>query len=71
MEHITMEEKRKVAIQIIGVFILPVMLLYFNILPKDWRILVLFAICFLVYKIIEREKWSPESLGLSKDTFKK
>lgn len=71
MNHLSREEKGKVALQIIGVFVVPVMLLYFNILPKDWRVLILFAISFLVYKIIEREKWSPESLGLTKHTFKK
>jgi len=71
MEHIGIEEKRKVAFQIIGIFIVPVMLLYFNILPTSWRVIVLFAICFLVYRIVEREKWSPKDLGLSRDTFKK
>jgi hypothetical protein len=63
--------KRLILVQIFIIFILPVFLIYFDILPVSWRIILL-AICSLtIYGIISREKWSLENLGLHLHNFKK
>ncbi|MEI6581052.1 MAG: CPBP family intramembrane glutamic endopeptidase [bacterium] len=63
--------KRLMLVQIFLIFILPVFLIYFNILPVSWR-MVLLAICSLmIYGIISRENWSFEDLGLHHHNYKK
>ena len=63
--------KRLILTQIFLIFILPVFLIYFNILPVSWR-MILLAVCSLViYGIIMRENWTYENMGLHHHNFKK
>ena len=50
--------------QVLLIFVLPIALLYFNIIGKDWRILILLLVTVVIYGIIRREGWREESLGL-------
>lgn len=70
-EEKILREKRKVLFQIIGVFVLPIMLLYWNVIPKDYRIFILILCSIFMYYIIKKEKWSLQSLGLSTHSFRK
>ena len=63
--------KRLILVQIFLIFVLPVFLIYFDILPISWR-MVLLAICSLmIYGIISREHWSLEDMGLHHHNYKK
>ncbi|MCE9585300.1 CPBP family intramembrane metalloprotease [Candidatus Nomurabacteria bacterium] len=63
--------KRLIFLQIFLIFIFPVFLLYFKILPLDWRILVLALSALFIYGIIHHEKWSHREMGVRHDNIKK
>lgn len=63
--------KRLILAQIFVIFILPVLLLYFKILPVSWRMILLSVSCIFIYGIINHEKWTHEEMGLRLDNFKK
>lgn len=63
--------KRIIIAQIFIIFILPVLLLYFNILPISWRMLLLAINSLIIYGIIRREEWTYEEMGIRNDNFKK
>jgi membrane protease YdiL (CAAX protease family) len=68
---INVPSKRLILTQIFIIFVLPVFLLYFKIVPVGWR-MVFLAICSLIiYGIIRREEWSFEEMGIRQDNFKK
>lgn len=63
--------KKLMLVQIFLIFILPVFLIYFDILDASWR-MVLLAMCSLViYGIISRENWTYEDMGLHHHNFNK
>ncbi len=51
-------------IQIFFIFILPIVLLYLNIISKNARVFVLIFMCLCIYGIIRHEKWTKNMLGL-------
>jgi membrane protease YdiL (CAAX protease family) len=57
--------------QIFIIFILPVALLYFRILPADWRVVLLTISSIFIYGIIRHEHWTHEDMGVRHDNFKK
>ncbi|MES2416126.1 MAG: CPBP family intramembrane glutamic endopeptidase [Patescibacteria group bacterium] len=57
--------------QIFLIFVLPIILLYLNILPKEARVFILILACLLIYAIIKKEKYTLQDLGISVHTFKK
>lgn len=59
--------KRSTLIEIFFLFILPVLLIYFNIIPRDVRLGVLALVFFILVGIVVREKWSLKSLGIRLD----
>ena len=63
--------KRLILVQIFIIFILPVFLLYFHILPINWRFILLAISSLVIYGIIRREKWSFKEMGIHNDNFKK
>ncbi|HPS21697.1 MAG TPA: type II CAAX endopeptidase family protein [Candidatus Paceibacterota bacterium] len=63
--------KRLVLTQIFLIFILPVALLYFKILPSDWRMILLLICSIFIYGIIRHERWTHVDMGLRHDNFKK
>ena len=63
--------KRLILAQILIIFVLPVFLLYFHILPISWRFILLAISSLVIYGIIRREEWSFEEMGIRHDNFKK
>lgn len=57
--------------QVLLIFVLPIALLYFNIIAKDWRILILLLSVVVIYGIIRKERWHEEDLGLHLHNFRK
>ena len=63
--------KRLILAQIFIIFILPVFLIYFHILPISWRMILLLICSLIIYGIISREKWTLKDLGIHHHNFKK
>lgn len=68
---VNIPSKKIILAQIFIIFILPVFLIYFNIISISWRIVLLAACSLIIYGIITREKWSYEEMGIHHDNFKK
>jgi len=63
--------KRLIIVQIFLIFILPIALLHFKILPVDWRVGLLVISALFIYGIIRHEHWTHEDMGIRHDNFKK
>ncbi|HVY35751.1 MAG TPA: CPBP family intramembrane glutamic endopeptidase [Candidatus Paceibacterota bacterium] len=63
------KERAFVLYQIFLVFVLPVLLLVFRIVPISWRMIVLCCAMLLMYNIIRQEQWPDAVFGISKKTF--
>lgn len=66
----SIKEKELVLIQILYLFVAPTLLLYFEVIPKDFRLVVLFGIGLLMYGIIKHNKWTYFDLGIFKKFMK-
>lgn len=68
---ITLSRKKELIwVQILYLFVIPTLILYFKVLPENFRFLMLFGIALLMYGIIRHSKWSLFDLGIIKN-FKK
>jgi len=63
--------KKIILAQTFIIFVLPIFLLYFHILPMNWRFILLAVSSLLIYGIIKRENWSFEEMGVRHDNFRK
>lgn len=63
--------KRLIIAQIVLIFILPVFLLYFKIVPEVWRLLFLSLGSLAIYGIIRHETWTHEEMGLRYDNIRR
>ncbi len=54
----------KILEHIAFIFVLPIALLYFNIINKDFRVLVLAVACLLIYGIIKKDHWSKKDMAM-------
>lgn len=63
--------KRLIIAQIFIIFVLPVVLLYFKIIPADWRFIFLALSALFIYGILQKEEWTFEEMGIRHDNFKK
>jgi len=61
--------KRLIIAQIFLIFVLPVLVLYFKILPADWRVVILAVSSLFIYGIIRHEHWTHEDMGIRHDNF--
>ncbi len=59
------------ALQVIFFFVVPIVLLYFGIIPIGARIYTLLIVSVLLYGVIKKEGWTSEAVGLSTRNFKK
>lgn len=50
--------------QVFMIFVVPVALLYFGVIPIEWRFFVLAFCALMIYGIVRKEKWSMEMLGI-------
>lgn len=71
MNEMNLPSKKLILTQTFVIFILPVLLLYFKILPVNWRMILLSVSCIFIYGIIHHEQWTHEEMGLRLDNFKK
>ena len=65
MENVA-KQKEIVFIQIFYLFLLPVFFLYFDIIPKDFRLVTFASISALLIGIIHQSKWTYKDLGIIK-----
>lgn len=63
--------KRLIIVQIVLIFILPVFLLYFKIVPDSWRLFFLAAGALAIYGIIRHESWTHEEMGVRHDNIRR
>ena len=59
-----------VLLQILAIFILPVFLLYYDLVAKEARFFFLGFSGLVIYNIIRRERWNYYDLGLRVDNIK-
>ena len=52
-------------LEIIYLFIVPVVLIYFNIIPIEWRAIVLMVVSIIIFRIMRHGKWTREMMGLA------
>lgn len=67
MDITRMKEKEVVWIQIFYLFILPILLFYFGIIPARFRVIVFFSIALVLLGIIHHAKWTFEDMGIKKE----
>ncbi len=64
------KEKELVWVQILYLFVIPTLLLYFKVIPGDFRIVMLFGVAVLMYGIVKKNKWTYSDLGIFKKFMK-
>jgi membrane protease YdiL (CAAX protease family) len=64
------KERELVWLQILYLFIVPVLLLYYKVLPGNFRFIMLFIVALLLYGIVKHAKWKYSDLGIHKDFIK-
>lgn len=69
--QITNTERNTILYYLFFIFVLPIILLYFDIINKSWRMAVLTFCCVLIYGIIKKANWTKEELGLTVPNRKK
>ena len=60
-------EKELVFLQILYLYVIPVLLLYFKVVPGDFRFVMLFGIALLMYGIVKHSHWTYLDLGIFKE----
>jgi len=64
------KQKELVWVQILYLFIIPILLLYFKVIPGSFRILVLVIVCAMLYGIVRKARWTHQDLGVHGDFMK-
>lgn len=59
-----------VCVRAFSLFVLPILLLYFGIVPLKYRFVVLTIFFLALVVIIVKERWTPRQLGLRTDNLK-
>ncbi len=70
MDTPSRHEKELVLAQILYLYIIPVLLLFYGIVPENFRIMMLLGVSLLLYGIIKRSGWTYSDLGFKKDFIK-
>ena len=63
----TTREKEIVLVQIFYLFLLPIFLLYFHIIPGSYRFIVLASVALMLLGIIHKSQWTLYDIGFKKD----
>jgi membrane protease YdiL (CAAX protease family) len=64
------EEKEVVWVQILYLFILPVLLLYFGVVPNDFRFVLLLVVSLMLVGIVWHNKWTLHDFAIKKNFLK-
>jgi len=63
-------EKELVLAQVLYLYVIPTLLLYYGIIPGQFRVVLLFGIALLLYGIIKHAHWTFADLEIRKDFIK-
>jgi membrane protease YdiL (CAAX protease family) len=66
----TKTQKELVLVQIVFLYIIPVLLLYFGLVSDNLRVLMLLAVVSLLFGIVKHAKWTYADLGITSDFMK-
>ncbi len=66
----TKTNKEIVWVQILYLFIIPTLLLYFKILPGNFRFILLLTVALLLFGIVKHANWTYKDLGINKNFMK-
>ncbi len=66
----TKKERGLVWVQILYLFILPVLLLYFKVLPGNYRFIMLTGVFLLLLGIVRKAKWTYADMGIRRNFMK-
>ncbi len=64
------DNDQKFAIETLLIFLLPILLIYWGIIPNSYRFGALFVVCVVIGIIIFREKWSFKDIGFRMDNLR-
>ncbi len=64
------KERELVWVQILYLFIVPTLLLYFKVLPGNYRFLMLVIVFLMLLGIVRHAKWTYADMGIRKDFMK-
>jgi membrane protease YdiL (CAAX protease family) len=64
------KERELVWVQILYLYIVPILLLYFKVIPDNFRILMLLGVAVLLFGIVKHAKWTYADMGIHKDFMK-
>jgi membrane protease YdiL (CAAX protease family) len=70
MDTSNRHDKEIVLLQILYLYIVPVHLLYFGVIPPQFRVLMLFGVALLLYGIVKQARWTYQEMGIQKDFLK-
>ncbi|HAE36568.1 MAG: hypothetical protein UR85_C0004G0094 [Candidatus Nomurabacteria bacterium GW2011_GWF2_35_66] len=66
----TKREKELVSVQILYLFVIPTLLLYFKVLSGNFRFLLLVGVAILLFGIVKYAKWTYADMGIRRDFMK-
>lgn len=70
MDTPNLHEKELVWLQVLYLYVTPVLLLYYGIVPGNFRIYLLFGVAILLYGVVKRAKWTYADMGIDRDWHK-
>lgn len=68
--YITRRSRAKHWGEIIGLFVLPVLLCAYGVIPASWRFLALAAVTMIIVGIVIKERWTLVDLGIRADNLR-
>lgn len=63
-------EKELVLAQVLYLYVIPTLLLYYGVIPGEFRIILLFSIALLLYGIVKHAHWTFADLEIKKNFLK-
>jgi len=66
----TKTQKELVLVQIVFLYVIPVLLLYFGLVSDNLRVLMLLGVVSLLFGIVKHAKWTYADLGITRDFIK-
>lgn len=61
------KERELVWLQILYLFLIPILLIYYKVINNNFRILLLLIVAVLIYGIARYEKWTAHDFGIKND----
>lgn len=66
----TKTQKELVLVQIVFLYIIPVLLLYFGLISDNLRVVMLLAVVLFLFGIVKHANWTYSDLGITRDFMK-